>query len=164
MQHAEYLEYARSHEPVATYTAAAGQDYGFVAAFSYGDKFIIQHGNNGETNFDVADDLDDLPGWLESPDLNPEDAIVQQANVRGSADVEEASEEDTGPFMVLQTRWWYGPTETSRMVSSDEDSYQTPLEFGSCKEAQEWIDEQESETYRLAHNEFAAPDYKIVTA
>lgn len=151
-------------EPTEDFTAAAGQDYGYVAAWDLGDHgYLIQHGDNGTTEYDIADDADDLAAWLEYDDVHGLDAIIQTANVRGSGEVDEVNEADdaVGPFYVLITRDWYGPTETSSIAM---DEYgQNNLEFSVWQDAQDWIDAAEEGIYSLSHNESGAPSYKIVT-
>jgi hypothetical protein len=148
----------RAHgvEPTSSFEAASGKDYGFVNAWELANDegFAIEYGNNGETNHDVADDADDLACWLESPDLNALDTIVQTANVRGESDVNEADENTEGPFRILKTRYWYGSTETSDLIEQ---------EFEMIEDAQGWINDAESETYCTSHNESGAPSYKIVS-
>lgn len=155
---AQVIATLRAHavEPTASFMAAAGKDYGFVYAWELANEkgFVIEYGNNGETSHDVADDACDLACWLESPDLNAIDTIVQTANVRGEEFVDEASEDSQGPFRVLKTRYWYGPTETSDL---------TEQEFETLEAAQEWINDAESETYCTSHNESGDPSYKIVS-
>lgn len=148
--------------PTEDFTAEAGKDYGYVAAWELEDGFLVMYGNNGETNYDFADDIDDLPAWLESPDLDGLDTIVQTANVRGADEVEEADEGSEGPFYVLTTSYYYGPTEDSNLVAND-DRLQTPREFDTFQDAQDWIDDAEDGIYTLSHNESGAPSYKIVT-
>lgn len=46
-------------------------------------------------------------------------------------------------------------------VNEESDDYDA-YEFATYKDAQEWINKQESERYVLAHNEIDRPDYKIV--
>lgn len=147
---------AHGAEPTSSFEAASGKDYGFVNAWELANEegFAIEYGNNGETNHDVADDADDLACWLESPDLNALDTIIQTANVRGSDAVDAAEEDSDGPFRVLKTRYWYGATETSDLTDD---------EFETFESAQEWVDEQEAKTYCTSHNESGAPSYKIVT-
>lgn len=148
--------------PDSEYTAEAGRDYGYVAAWSLADgRWLIRYGDNGTTSLDLAEDDDDLACWLESPDLDSLDAIVQTANVRGSSAVEEAEEDAEGPFYVLRTRDWYGPAEISTLVS---DGYSSPAEFSTFQDAQDWIDAADDGVYILSHNESGAPSYKIVTA
>lgn len=147
--------------PSDDYTASAGQDYGYAAAWELTDGYLIQWGNNGETNYDFSADADDLAAWLESPDLSALDTIVQTANVRGVGEVEDADEDADGPFYVLCTTSWYGPTESSAVVMDDDSRY--PLEFASYQDAQDWIDNADDGIYTLSHNESGAPSYKIVT-
>lgn len=152
----------RDIEPDEEFTAEAGRDHGYVAAWELPDgDWLIQYGDNGTTEYDIADDADDLAAWLESDDLNGLDRIVQTANVRGSGDVDEAEEDAEGPFYVLITRYWYGPTETNSIAM---DEYgQNNLEFATWQDAQDWIDAADEDIYTLSHNESGAPSYKIVT-
>lgn len=147
--------------PDAEFTAAGGHDYGYVAAFSLPDEggYIIQYGNNGQTDYAICDDADDLACWLDSPDLSGRDAAIQTANVRGADVVSEASCAETGPFYVLSTRYWYGLTETSDLAR---DERWEPIEFATHAEAQEWIYSALDGTYYLSHNESGRPTYKII--
>ena len=153
----------RSIDPDADFTATAGKDYGYVAAWELpSGGYILAYGNNGETNHDVVNDTDDLACWLESPDLSALDTIIQTANVRGIENVEEAAENAEGPFFIIRSRSYYGPIEESRFVETD-DNIGGPMKFQTYAEAQEWIDNEEAETYCTAHNESGAPEYTIVT-
>uniref|UniRef100_E6QLY3 Uncharacterized protein n=1 Tax=mine drainage metagenome TaxID=410659 RepID=E6QLY3_9ZZZZ len=145
--------------PVATFTAAAGQNYGFVAAYEHDGKYLILYGNNGETSQAICEDAADLAYWLESPDLNREDEIIQTANVRGSDVVEPADKESEGPFLILATHYCYGPTEHSHFVT---DENGRAIEFDDLQAARAWITDEESGQYCLAHNEYTVPSYKIV--
>jgi hypothetical protein len=89
------------------------------------------------------------------------DAIAQRANVRGAATVPEAHEDNEGPFYILATRYWYGPTEASRFVPDDRGE---PLAFDTYAQARAWIERADGEVYHLAHGEYARPAYKVVTA
>ena len=151
-----------SVNPSDELTAAAGADYGYVAAWELGDDagYLIQYGNNGQTDYQVAEDADDLAAWLESPDLDPLDGIVQTANVRGAEEIDAATADDTGPFYILRTRYWYGPTESSDIERVGDRL--APVEFKSHQAAQDWIADTETECYCLSHNESGAPSYKIV--
>lgn len=145
--------------PVATFTAAAGRDYGFVAAYEHEGKYIIMYGNNAETMQAISEDAEDLACWLESPDLSREDEIIQTANVRGADAVDPADEESEGPFLILQTHYYYGPTEHSQFAS---DEFGSLMEFDDLQAARDWIVEVESGQYYLENNEYAEPSHKIV--
>ncbi len=149
--------------PVETFTAAAGRDYGFVAAYEHEGKYVILYGNNGETLQAICEDTDDLACWLESPDLSREDEIIQTANVRGADAVDPVDEASEGPFLILETHYYGsyydGSTEHSRFVT---DEFGRPMEFDDPQAAREWIDQDESGPYRLANNEYAEPSHKIV--
>lgn len=151
----------RAIDPDDEFEAAAGRDYGYVAAWALpnGD-YLIQHGNNGQTDYAIADDADDLAAWLESPDLSTLDAAIQTANVRGEDEVPEADDDANGPFYVMTTRYWYGATESSDLVRDDRGD---PMEFVTRQAAQDWIDEAVDGTYYLSHNESGAATYKIIT-
>lgn len=151
--------------PTDEFVAAAGADYGHVLAWALKEQdgdasYLIQYGNNGQTDYEIADDADDLAAWLESPDQDALDTLLQRANVRGAQSVEAAEALGSGPFYVLRTRDWYGPTETSDIVRMEGSI--DPIEFGSYEEAKEWITGEEREPYGLSHNESGAPSYKIV--
>ena len=152
----------RGIEPDQDFTAASGSDYGQVNAWELPDgDYLVEYGNNGQTDYAIADDADDLACWLESPDLDGLDTLLQTANVRGAEEVDEADEDAKGPLYVLVTRYWYGATETSRWAMDDDE--RDPLEFATHAEAQAWIDDAEDGIYTLSHNESGAPSYKIVT-
>lgn len=143
------------------FTAAAGKDYGYVAAWALPDNWVIKYGNNGSTDYAFSDSGDDLHEWLEADDLNGLDQIVQTANVRGEEHVDDADHDAEGLFFVLITSYWYGPTECSRIAADDEG--QEPLKFKTWHDAQDWIEDNEAITYVLSHNESGRPTYKIVT-
>ncbi len=145
--------------PVKTFTAAAGQYYGFVAAYEHEGKCVILYGNNGETLQAICEDAEDLACWLESPDLRRDDEIIQTANVRGADAVDPADEESEGPFLILETHYHYGPTEHSRLAT---DELGRPMEFDDLQAARDWIIEEESGQYCLSNNEYAEPSHKIV--
>lgn len=143
-------------EPTESFVAAAGSDYGAVEAWSLGDDgWVIAYPYGAS----FAEDADDLACWLESPDLGGLDTIVQTANVRGADEVSEATEEDEGPFYVLVTRYFYGPTEHSDWVWDESGG---PRQFGTLQAAQDWIDKAEQAVYVTAHNESGRPAYKVV--
>jgi hypothetical protein len=147
-------------EPVAEYVAAAGRDYGWVKAWLTDGRYVVQYGDNANTYVDVSNDVDDLAEWLELWTLSGLDALVHTANVRGADEVPEAEESDEGPFYVLETRYWYGATETSSLVM--DNTGREPLEFESIDEARAWIDDVEDRPYWLLHNESGRPSYKVV--
>ena len=144
--------------PDSEYTAEAGRDYGYVAAWSLADgRWLIRYGDNGTTSHDLAEDDDDLACWLESPDLDSLSTILQTATIRGLEAVEEADEADEGPFAVLVTRQYYGPTARSRFA---DDDYGQPREFETYADAEAWIADQDD--HEIGHNESGAPTYTIV--
>ena len=146
--------------PDAEYYAAAGREYGWVKAWLLGDRYVVQYGDNSNTYADFADDADDLASWIEY-DISGLDLIVQTANVRGADAVPEADESADGPFYVMETRYWYGATEESSIVTDDRGLY---AQFASIEEARAWIDDVENRPYWLLHNESGRPSYKVVSA
>lgn len=154
---------AREIEADEDFTAAAGTDFGYVEAWELPDgDYLIAYGDNGQTNYDIADDADDLACWLESPDLSALDTIIQTANVRGSENLTEADEDAEGSFYIVKTRSYYGSTKISSFVEMD-DNIVGPREFETYEEAQEWIDSEEEGVYCTSHNESGAPTYTIIS-
>jgi len=151
----------RNISPDYEFAAAAGQDYGYVAAWELpcAPHYVLAYGDNGQTDYTTADNVDDLAAWLESPDLDAAGAVEQLANVRGELEVDEA-DEDADCVGVLITSYFYGPTEHSALARGDH--FGDVIEFVSYAEAQEWIDEMEDGPAYLGHNESGAPTYKIV--
>ncbi len=152
----------RAIAPDEEFTAAAGRDFGYVAAWALPEGWVIRHGDNAQTDYAFSDSGDDLHEWLEYDDLNGLDRIVQTAYVRGEEHVDEADQDAEGPFFVLITRYWYGPTENS-LIAGDDDTGNKAHEFKTWQDAQDWIDGEDEGIYTLAHNESGAPSYKIVT-
>ena len=164
------IDTLREHgvEPDADYTADAGSAYGYVEAFRlstrlFDGQYAIAYGDNAQTNFDLTDDADNLYRWLlpggDGSDLG-DDRLIAVANVRGIDAITPASSIDEGPFRVIVTCDFYGPTSTSKWAFDDNDHER---EFATLDDAQAWIDETEGETYQLSHNESNAPTYTIVT-
>jgi len=151
----------RGIEPDEDFTAAAGKELGYVAAWKLPDgDYLIAFGNNAETDYGIVDDAEDLARWLEDPDLNGLDAILQTANILGAASIDEADEDAEGPFYVIKTRHYYGPIEQSEVVL---DEYKDePMRFEDYEDAMGWIQSEEDEGYTTAHNESGAPTYTIV--
>ena len=155
----------RNIQPDRTFTATAGQDWGFVAAWELPgrSKYVLHYGNNGETNYDFSDDIDDLSEWLLHDGLNGIDRVLERALVLGIDEIDEATESDDSPYYILVSRDYYGPTSKTSIVF-DPLTNNEYLEFDTIAEAQEWIDNEEDGPYCCAHNEIGRPDYKIVVA
>lgn len=122
------------------------------------------YGNNANTHYDLAmaiENDEDLGAWLTEEDLPAEDVFLQRVNVYGAEKgVDEATQDMDGPFWVLITRHWYGPTETSQWVIDDGGII--PMAFPTYQDAEGWIKAAESGTYTLSHNESERPDYRII--
>lgn len=153
---------ANNVEPEATHTAAPGRDWGFVAAYRADEdgNYAIQYGDNGTTNYDMTDDIDDLACWLITDDIAADAAA--RCNARDE-DPETVADDYTGTCRIITARDYNSPTRSYCYVM-EESSNPEPLEFDSPAAAQQWIDETESEVYRLDHNESGRPDYFIVEA
>jgi hypothetical protein len=148
-------------EPDERFVAAAGADYGNVSAWQMpSGNYVVSYGDNGQTEYSVADEVDDLAVWLEHPDLSGLDRIVERANVRGASSIDDASPDDDGPFYILRTRSYYGPTERSEILLGDD--FHSSLEFASYADAENWINNDKNLVYYLANNEIGRPENKIV--
>jgi hypothetical protein len=151
----------RGIKPDKEFTAAAGKSSGYVEAWKLADgDYLIAYGNNAENHHNIADDADDLASWLEDPDLTGLDAILQRANIRGVASINEVKEDSEGPFYVIKTCHYYGPIEKSRVVIDDYKD--EPMRFEDYEDAMGWIRSEEDKGYRTAHNELSAPTYTII--
>jgi hypothetical protein len=157
-------------EPTKVYCAAAGADYGSVECWALPDSqhtdglgYLIAYGDNGETQYIIDDDVDDLAAWLEYDDLQGVDYYVQRANVRGIDAVDAAESDDEGTYYILETCYNYGPSEVTDVVRYD-GRRQDPLEFATLAEAQAWIDDANDTAYTMSHNESGRPSYKIIAA
>jgi len=155
---------ARGIQPDKEFIAAAGRDYGYVAAWELIDKqYLIVYGDNSKTYCAVAhaDDADDLAWWLELPETSYLHSIIHKANVRGPKYIYAAEAEDDaeGPFYIVKTRHYYGPIHKSEFVGSDEGK---PRPFDTYESAVRWIQDAEDEGYITDHNESTLPIYTIV--
>jgi hypothetical protein len=150
--------------PNAEYVAAAGLDCGWVKVWKVDGGYVVQYGDGDNTYTAFENDIslyeDELADWLEWQDLDPLDSIEQRANIRGADAIPVAVGDESGPFYILMTRYWYGPREISRFVS---DGRGEPMEFETIKDAYEWLKHANSGIYHLAHGEYARPTYKVVT-
>ena len=115
----------RDGEPNKTFIAAAGMDYGYVAAYAIvgAECYAIQYGNDGEAHYALCEEADNLPAWIESHDADWLVNVIQRANVRGADYVPAASEDDTGPFYVLVTRRYLGRLEQRINSGGDNEAY-----------------------------------------
>ena len=149
-------------KPTDDFTADVGKDYGYVAAYELASSkgYAIAYGDNGQTNYAIAETADDLGDWLISQDLSGLDLLRNRANVFGIKSVDAAAENTTNPCAVLISHDYYGPH--SEISVATEDNGQREAEFDNAEAAQAWIDEAEEGTYYLSHNESGRPEYKVV--
>lgn len=61
-------------------------------------------------------------------------------------------------YVIVRTRYFYGPTEARDVLA---DRHGKPLTFDSRKAAKSHIEDLDSETYYLAHNEYQRPLYRV---
>jgi hypothetical protein len=157
---------ARGVAPDAELTAVAGVEYGRVEVWTLTDgSVVIFNGDNGSSDYAHVDDLDEdnLEDWLVGDDLDDLGRRIALANVIGPEAVaaDEADETDEGPYAVLITHNYYGPTRRSDAARMD-DGRANVLEFDARSEAQAWIDEVDGGIYVTGNNESGRPDYTIV--
>ena len=62
------------------------------------------------------------------------------------------------PVTIVQTREFYGPHTERGLVKSDDGR---GLIFSNRREAQAWIEAEDSGTYHQANNEYGRPTYRI---
>jgi len=158
---------ARGIKPDKEFIAAAGRDYGYVAAWELIDKqYLIVYGDNIKTYCAVAhaEDADDLAWWLEYPETSYLHSIIHMANLRGPKYIYEAEAKDDsdGPFYIVKTCHYSGssgPIQQSKFVASDEGD---PRKFETYEDALMWIQDVEDKGNITAPNETFPPFYTIV--
>lgn len=148
----------RGIEPDRDYIAAAGQDYGYVAAWEMPHgQWLIQYGDNGATHHALAANADNLYTWLLPSDIEPADQLIHLANVRGADAIEEAAP-TAREVGVIVTRHYYDDRDISALAADDRGQ---PLLL-SYADAEQWIEDASEGQYILDHNEASEPSYKIV--
>jgi hypothetical protein len=151
--------------PDAEFVAAAGINYGQVRAWSLDRQdgaHLVAWGDNGQTEYAIADvDEGSLYDWLIPDDntLSDVDLMAINANLRGIDAVRVAAGDDPGPVAILETHYFYGPSERTDPVGGWGG---TATEFETLADAREWIADAEAETYCTSHNESGRPRYTIV--
>jgi len=99
---------------------------------------------------------------LEHEDLTPLDRILELANIYGIDYIEQADKESDGIFVILSTRYEYGPKEITSVVTNYRGGV---LSFDTFDEANAYVDrlmdEADSGTLYLKNNEYTYPTYKI---
>lgn len=149
-------------DPIETFTAVAGSDYGLVRAWMLAgcESFAIAYGDSGQTNYSICSNMDDLGEWLIDDNASGLDAIRGRAGVYGIETIKTAPADSENICAVLISRNFYGPrSDISVAMTSDG---QREEEFETAADAQAWIDEVDGVTYYLSHNESSRPTYKIV--
>lgn len=150
----------RDIEPDEEFYAAAGQDYGAVAAWALPDgSWLIAYGDNAWTDYAIDKDPNDMAEWLINKNLPAPWRQAQAANVRGIGAVPEADPAGDGPCYILRTRDYNGMREYSAIVLDDNSD---PRQFVGYADAAAWIAEAEGATYWLGPDDACLPSYKIV--
>jgi len=149
--------------PDKTFTADAGTEYGLVEAWELpsGD-YVVQYGDNAQTNYGIAHDTNDLAEWLllQCENLDLEDLIVSVANIRGLDAIDEAKPNNAEGYGVLVSRNYYGPRTEHHLASGDHGH---ALRYETLDDAKEAADKMDEGTYFTAHNESGRPTYTVVT-
>ena len=160
---AEILVDALKHnevEPVSSHTAAPGADCGYVEAYDIGDDaYVVAYGASSEANYDVTDNIDDLPAWLLTSDLESDTVAV--ANARNQ-EPQAVTDDFIGEVKVIVARDFFGPSREYAWACTTAGS--EPLHFDSIAAAREWIETKQATTYYLAQGESGAPSYFIVNS
>ena len=152
---------AQNVPPDEEFTAAAGNDYGYVAAYMLTglagvECYAIQYRSKDKTGYVLCERADYLTIWLELPNLhlNGLDAVTHAANLYSTKSIKSAIYGDKGPFYVLTTIERDGSQESN----IEHDSSGKPLEFLFFIDAQEWVNKS---NFHLGAT--AKTTYKIIT-
>lgn len=159
------VRFARENdvEPDEDFTADAGRDYGYVAAWGMpgdGNGYAVQYGDNGETNYYIASDASDLGQWLIHDNLSgtPE-ALIEAANVYGLDSLPDVEANNANGYAVMVSRNFYGPRTEHDLARDDHGDV---VEYATLAEAQEAADEMDDEDYVTANSENGRPTYTVV--
>ena len=159
----EIIKTLELHKVEADYTFVAdrGADWGYIDAWLVdGGQIVVKTGTNGWTEYELADrDIDEIDPleWLSGDDHS----LEARANLLGIGAIPEAKATETGPFHILSSVDYYGPTSHCSVVA--EEGTENPREFETIEVAQAWIDENSGGPVYLSHNQATGPEYKIVS-
>ena len=148
--------------PDKTFTADAGMDYGLVEAWQLpSGGYAVQYGDNGQTDYDIALDADDLAEWLlpYREDVDSEAWIIVLANVRGLDAIEKAAPDNADGYAILVSRHYYGPRTEHRLARGRRGDV---LRNETLDDAQTAADKMDEGIYFTAHNESGRPTYTVV--
>lgn len=111
---------------------------------------------------DPADYLRDCAGdWADNSDA---DRVLEQLRWGlGSLGDLKVADDYAGEVAIIREGSWYGYTPLD-WVTEDQPGVWEPRIFTSRADAQAWIDETQTGTYYLSHNEAGRPSYYIVEA
>lgn len=148
--------------PDKTFTADAGMDSGLVEAWKLpSGGYAVQYGDNGQTDYEIAPDADDLAEWLlpQREDVDSEAWIILSANVRGLDVIEKAEPDNADGYAVLVSRHYYGPRTEHHLAWGQRGDV---LRYETLDDAQTAADKMDEGTYFTAHNESGRPTYTVV--
>ena len=158
----EIIRALRLHEvePDEDFTADAGSDYGYVAAWEIDERgtYAIAYGDNGTTQYDITDDADDLASWLLTDGTGAD--AVEIANVRGSNSIAEADPTTTEQCRIIEQHDYNGPTSKYNWMR-DDNGNEIEATYDECKKI---TDGEDNDIYTLSYNESGRPKYYIVEA
>jgi hypothetical protein len=157
----EAIFFERGIDADKAFLAAAGEYTGYVLAWELPwGEYLIMYGNenNGDRNYEVTDNADDLPSFLEDKTLYGLAAILQTANVRGPEYIKPAPDDAEAPFYIVKTRYWID----GKINDVVEDDDKRPRRFSTYSEAKAWIDAVKERPYENVPDEVGPPSYVIV--
>jgi len=144
------------------FRAVAGPEFGTVQAWILDSNYLVAVSFDNKVNYLIVEKFDnptDLIYLLIRNDKkDPIDRIINLANVRGIKMIDAATGKETGPYVILRTRYFKkGFREVTSVVCNDTGEI---YKFASFEEAQSFANAQE----RLqTSSEYARPRYTIVS-
>jgi len=161
----EFVEELENTEPYAK-VEAVDSAYGWAAAYRIGKHHYVVLDEGANTMYFRVPpggtlNHNDLYALLENDYLEGIDRILQQVGIYGIESTPEADPDSDGPFWVLRTRFFYGPSERT---------YTAAGPFDTFKEAQQAAEKlRDGDLHpvagivELGHNEYSRPLYTIVS-
>jgi len=156
---------ARLDQPDRVYVAAAGPEYGFVRAWKLDQKKYLVEVSCGVIEYcEVFNGFENPYEYLEDPTGvgidDPIEKVIRQANVRGIDTVKLDTSSESAPFVVLETRYYYGAREKTHAVKDDTGDIR---KFDFLSDACDFVTLAEADKRPLTNDEYAEPKYTIVS-
>lgn len=148
-------------DPTEEHTDARGKNWGHVEMWPINDQghSVVRVSTNGSGVCHLCEDAqDDLASWL----LGDEADAVDICNARDQ-EPDDLSDDFTGACRIIRRRDYNGPTTHYAWVETGGGNPE-PAEYDSYEDTEAAVEDLESGTYHLAHNESGAPTYYIVEA